>query len=350
MALETSTYINGLVATNPTASDPVSEGDDHIRLLKSTIKATFPNVTGATTATHTEMSLLTTATDANTASQLVKRDSSGNFSAGTITATTLAGTLSTAAQTNVTSVGALDGGSITSNFGAIDNGSSNITTTGDLEAGKVTIDSVVIDGSNIGFSSDTDLINLASGTATVNGVLDVTGNITTSGTVDGVDVADLNTKLTSGTVADSRIANILDKVYPVGSIYTSTTKNSTPADIFGGTWVAVGEGRVLIGAGTYDDGTDSKTFTVGASQTGKYNHTLTTSQIPSHRHASNLRIEGASNVTVDSSLVTSVASGRELDELSDHGTGSTDTGNTGGGSAHNNIQPYLTVYMWERTE
>lgn len=58
MALETGTYINSLTATNPTATDPKSEGDDHIRLLKSTIKATFPNVTGATTATHTEMNLL----------------------------------------------------------------------------------------------------------------------------------------------------------------------------------------------------------------------------------------------------------------------------------------------------
>jgi hypothetical protein len=49
---------------------------------------------------------------------------------GTVTGNTLAGTLSTAAQTNITSVGALDGGSITSGFGSIDVGSSAITTTG----------------------------------------------------------------------------------------------------------------------------------------------------------------------------------------------------------------------------
>ena len=47
MALETTTYISGLVASNPTATDSVSEADDHIRLIKSTIKATFPNFTGA---------------------------------------------------------------------------------------------------------------------------------------------------------------------------------------------------------------------------------------------------------------------------------------------------------------
>lgn len=42
MALETGTYIDDLVATNPTATDDVSEGDDHIRLIKSTVKATIP--------------------------------------------------------------------------------------------------------------------------------------------------------------------------------------------------------------------------------------------------------------------------------------------------------------------
>lgn len=55
MSLETGTFISDLVATNPTSSDPKAEGDDHIRLLKSTIKATFPNVSGAVTPTHTEL-------------------------------------------------------------------------------------------------------------------------------------------------------------------------------------------------------------------------------------------------------------------------------------------------------
>lgn len=56
--LETGTYISDLVATNPLSSDLASTGDDHIRLLKSTIKATFPNVNGAMTATDEELSLL----------------------------------------------------------------------------------------------------------------------------------------------------------------------------------------------------------------------------------------------------------------------------------------------------
>ena len=58
MALESTTYINGLVATNPTGTDARSQGDDHIRMVKSSVKATFPNLTGAVTATHTELNLI----------------------------------------------------------------------------------------------------------------------------------------------------------------------------------------------------------------------------------------------------------------------------------------------------
>lgn len=58
MGLETATYISGLNAANPTSGDPKSEGDNHIRLLKSTLLATFPSITAAVTATHAELNLL----------------------------------------------------------------------------------------------------------------------------------------------------------------------------------------------------------------------------------------------------------------------------------------------------
>ena len=58
MGLETGTYIDSLNSSNPTATDAVSEGDDHIRLIKSTVKATFPNLSNAVTSTHTELNLL----------------------------------------------------------------------------------------------------------------------------------------------------------------------------------------------------------------------------------------------------------------------------------------------------
>ena len=58
MGLETGTFIDSLNSSNPAAGDPVNEGDDHIRLVKSTVKATFPNISGAVTSTHTELNLL----------------------------------------------------------------------------------------------------------------------------------------------------------------------------------------------------------------------------------------------------------------------------------------------------
>lgn len=50
MSLETATYINGLDAANPLGSDPLADADGHLRLIKSTLKATFPNITGPVTA------------------------------------------------------------------------------------------------------------------------------------------------------------------------------------------------------------------------------------------------------------------------------------------------------------
>jgi len=56
VGLESATYITDLVDTNPTAGDNVSQGDDHIRLIKSTLGATFSGFTGAAvTATEAEL-------------------------------------------------------------------------------------------------------------------------------------------------------------------------------------------------------------------------------------------------------------------------------------------------------
>ena len=53
MALETGTYINSLNASNPAATDALAQADDHLRLLKSSIRLSFPNIAGAITGTHT---------------------------------------------------------------------------------------------------------------------------------------------------------------------------------------------------------------------------------------------------------------------------------------------------------
>lgn len=62
MGLEAATFISQLVPSNPVgATDPKSQGDDHIRLIKSVLQATFPNITGAVTPTHTALNYIVTA-------------------------------------------------------------------------------------------------------------------------------------------------------------------------------------------------------------------------------------------------------------------------------------------------
>ena len=88
------------------------------------------------------------------------------------------------AMPNLVSTGALDSGSITSGFGTINTGSSTITTTGAITGGNL----IVSDGGNIGSSSDTDAISIASGgNVTMSQDLIVTGDLTVSGTTTTVN-------------------------------------------------------------------------------------------------------------------------------------------------------------------
>ena len=148
--------------------------------------------------------------------------SSGNVIFGNIT-----GTLQTAAQTNITSVGALDGGTITSGFGAINNGASTITTTGLISGGSLDIDNVLINGTTIGHTDDTDLMTLSSGVLTVAGELDAvsldisgdadidgTLNVTETLTVDktatsAIEIAKFKVSGTGGSSGNESFVSIL---------------------------------------------------------------------------------------------------------------------------------------------
>jgi hypothetical protein len=61
MGLEIATYINQLVSTNPLGSDQKSQGDDHVRLIKAVLLASFPNIAGAVTPTHTVLNAVQSA-------------------------------------------------------------------------------------------------------------------------------------------------------------------------------------------------------------------------------------------------------------------------------------------------
>jgi len=64
MSVETAPYINSLNTALPASNDPKSEGDDHLRVIKSAVKATFPNITGAVTVTQTDLNYVSGVTSA----------------------------------------------------------------------------------------------------------------------------------------------------------------------------------------------------------------------------------------------------------------------------------------------
>ena len=103
--------------------------------------------------------------------------------------------------TAATTVGALNAGSITSGFGAIDNGASNITTTGLISGGSLDIDDVLINGTTIGHTDDTDLLTLADGVLTVAGEVSMTtldiGGTNVSATAAELNYLDITTLGTS---------------------------------------------------------------------------------------------------------------------------------------------------------
>lgn len=145
--------------------------------------------------------------------------------------------------------------------------------------------------------------------------------IITTGVNGVISVQDKRNILEKGGVVKSEL---IDIVYPIGSIYMSAVATS-PATLFGGSWTQLKD-RFLLGAGdTYTNGDTG----------GEATHTLTISEIPSHSHSYTTRDRGAET--------SGPAGGGWW-----YDTASASTSSAGGGQAHNNMPPYLVVYMWRR--
>jgi microcystin-dependent protein len=114
-------------------------------------------------------------------------------------------------------------------------------------------------------------------------------------------------------------------------VYTSVV-STTPDTLFGGTWLAIGAGRVLVGIDSNDTDFDTVEGTGGAKT-----HTLNVSEIPAHSH--DVLYQELDNL----GLTTHPAGTNPGDP-----TRTIATQDTGGGGAHNNLQPYMVVYMWKR--
>ena len=159
----------------------------------------------------------------------------------------------------------------------------------------------------------------------------ISGNVTAPTQSAGNNTTRLaTTAFVTTAVAALDAAAINAIVYPVGSIYTNMAVATNPATLLGmGTWVAYGAGRVLVGKAA------SGTFDTLNEEQGAETTTLTIAQMPSHNHTYSL-----GTAQSNTAMATRVNSNTLV---------SPTTGNTGGGQAHTNLQPSVTVYMWKRT-
>lgn len=138
-------------------------------------------------------------------------------------------------------------------------------------------------------------------------------------------------------------SNLVDLVYPIGSIYMSVNSTS-PGTLFGGTWEAI-TGRFLLAQNSKYDA--YKAGEMGGSVTT----TLTVNNLPSHSH-SGIYYTNDSNVTSQVSF-NNGSQGYKLDYGKDDAAADTasrfKTGNTGKGTSFSIMPPYLAVYVWKRT-
>ena len=170
-----------------------------------------------------------------------------------------------------------------------------------------------------------------------------------------------------------------DQIYPVGSVYMNALNSANPSTLLGvGTWTVIGAARTFVGY----DASDSD-FNSSMETGGNKTHTLATANLPAHTHSVDPPNTGVS-VSISSSGShnhsytvrggTPVDAGNDAQDNSDNSTGGSGGGTTGDGGSHDhgasgsvdiasfnsasngsgssvsNLQPYVTVYMWYRTQ
>ena len=124
---------------------------------------------------------------------------------------------------------------------------------------------------------------------------------------------------------------VLETVYPIGSIYMSVN-NVSPAKLFGGTWETI-QGKFLLGA-------NSSTYKAGSTG-GEAAHTLTNNEMPNHQHSIWFPNSGGEQ--------SAEIGYPEAGSKNTYYAEASKTSGAGGGAAHNNMPPYLAVYIWKRT-
>ena len=158
---------------------------------------------------------------------------------------------------------------------------------------------------------------------------DASGSVEIDLVIDG-EMSDTSNNPVSNKVIKKYVDNMVDLIYPVGSIYMSANDTS-PSILFGGEWERIKDRFLLAAGDTYSTGS------IG----GEATHTLTVNEMPSHNHAQHTKYNSSAGDS-NKVMLASEQSGHEFTFQDGF------LGYTGGSQPHNNMPPYLAVYMWKR--
>lgn len=140
-------------------------------------------------------------------------------------------------------------------------------------------------------------------------------------------------------IVSQAVSNALLTAHPIGSIEINVSGDN-PGTYLGGTWESFGAGRVLMGVGTGTDvNSTSQTFSSAEATGGEYTHKLIVAEMPKHKHFNGYKFRDGSGPSWGYRVTYGAKEGN---------TDGTSDGETGGDKAHNNLQPYITVYFWKR--
>ena len=252
-AIDTLTFAAGSNITLTTTA-----GSDTVTIAASSSSSTVTVTDNENTNENNLISFVAGAATATGAHGLeMDGDLHYNPSTGRLTATQLAGTLQTAAQTAITSVGALDGGSITSNFGSINVGSSTITTSGVVTAGGFTIGSAAITEAELeildGAAVTTAELNIIDGNTAATGTTLADGDrvvVNDNGTMVQVALTDFETYFESvldtlSSVTTVGVLNAGSITSGFGSIDVGSSAITTTGTITAGNMTVTGTTTTL---------------------------------------------------------------------------------------------------------
>jgi hypothetical protein len=182
-------------------------------------------------------------------------------------------------------------------------------------------------------------------TAETDNLLDIAWNLRVRGE-NGLSL-DSPLSIANGGTGKASLAELSKLWYPVGAVYMSVDATN-PQTLFGGTWESWGSGRVPVGVDSAQTEFDTVEETGGEKV-----HTLTTAEIANHKH-DRIHPTNMDWVVGNTSGLGGTTYAPYISYYSSYQESGTSrslltTSYTGGNGAHNNLQPYITCYMWKRT-